>query len=169
MYTLYTSIHICPRHIVCMHAYACIYIYISLSLSPCVCVSVCLRVPPSISGGWGWSPLLSSGSCKQVYQMGNTPSRERVGMRLAPKNFLEKSPLPQLNHVLPEPHEILPPRNTSTKWGVHTKQIQKNWTTVLPRNDTCVILNKMRYQNAGLESTWSMFIIEIWFNLKASL
>ena len=106
---IYVHVILC----VCMHMR--VYIYISLSLSPCVCVSVCLRVPPSISGGWGWSPLLSSGSCKQVYQMGNTPSRERVGMRLAPKNFLEKSPLPQLNHVLPEPHEILPPRNTSTK------------------------------------------------------
>ena len=106
---IYVHVILC----VCMHMRVYIYIYIFLSLSLPVCV--CLRVPPSILGGWGWSPLLSSGSCKQVYQMGNTPSRERVGMRLAPKNCLEKSPLPQLNHVLPEPHEILPPRNTSTK------------------------------------------------------
>ena len=99
----------------CVYACICVYIYIYIFLSLSLPVCVCLRVPPSILGGWGWSPLLSSGSCKQVYQMGNTPSRERVGLRLAPKNCLEKSPLPQLNHVLPEPHEILPPRNTSTK------------------------------------------------------
>ena len=123
----YMSTSYCVYACICVYIYIysvykyiyTVYIYISLSLSlslpVCVCASACLCVTPSILGGWGWSPLLSSGSCKQVYQMGNAPSRERVGMRLAPKNFLEKSPLPQLNHVLSEPHEILPPRNTSTK------------------------------------------------------
>ena len=86
----------------------------------------------------------------------------------APRHWHEVGPKTLLGEELPptiEPcsigipcvHEMLPPSNTSTKWGVHTKQIQKHEQPCFHERPEKVF-EKIRYRNAGLESTWSMFL-----------